>query len=120
MTDINQRIIALADQGLRAVDIAERLGLSITQTCSRMSRMTKAGDLRRAIHRKGSAHDAKGRAKVLCQRYQTGIGNVGLAMMQLDMRQAEWLFQQTPQGMTIAEYLISMAKDAYAEDHGDE
>jgi hypothetical protein len=120
MTDINQQIIALADQGLRAVDIAERLGLSITQTCNRMSSMTKTGELRRVIHRKGSAYDAKGRIKVLAQRYQMRIGNVGLAMMQLDMAQAQWLFEQTPQGMTIAEYLISMAKDAYAEDNGDE
>lgn len=119
MDDLDQKIIELADQGLRAVDIAQRLGLSITRTCSRMGRLTKAGLMRRAIDRKGSAADAKARANVLRQRYRVNHGQLSVALMQLDMEQAQWLFEQIPHGMTVAEWLVALAKDAYAEENGE-
>jgi hypothetical protein len=120
VTELDQQIIELADQGLRAVDIAQRLGLTITRTCSRMSRLTMSGQMRRAIERKGSAADAKARANVMRQRYRINQGQLSDAMMQLDMAQAQWLFEQVPHGMTVAEWLVALAKDAYAEEHGDE
>jgi transposase len=119
VTDLDQQIIALADQGLRAVDIAQRLGLSKTCVCTRMSRLTNSGALRKAFIRKGSADNAKGRVNVLRSRYGVRVGNVGAALMQLNPAQTEWLFEQVPPGMTLSEYLVVLAKDVYAEDHGE-
>ena len=119
LTDLDHQIIALAEQGLRAVDIAQRLGLSKTNICTRMSRLTKIGALRKAFIRKGSADSAKARGNVLRHRYSVKVGDVGTAMMQLDVGQAEWLFEQVPPGMTVSEYLVVLAKDVYAEDHGE-
>lgn len=119
MDDLDRKIIELANQGLRGVDVAERLGVSKTLACGRMSRLVMSGHLERAITRKGSAKDANKRTSVLHQRYQIAVGNVGPALMQLDMQQAQWLFEQIPHGMTVAEWLVALAKDAYAEENGD-
>lgn len=119
MTDLDQQIINLAEQGLRTVDIAQRLNISKTRICSHMSRLTKAGALRKAFIRKGSVDSAKARVNVLRHRYSVRVGNVGTALMQLDIAQTEWLFEQVPPGMTISEYLVVLAKDVYAEENGE-
>jgi len=116
----DMQIIHLANQGLRAVDVAQRLRMSRTNVATRMSALMKSGKLKRAIERRGSVEDAKQRGNIMYQRYKIKLGFVSDALMQLDIEQCEWLFEQVPHGMTLAEYLGAIARDVYAEAHGDE
>jgi len=116
MGDLDDEIIALANRGLRLVEIAENLGLSRTGAARRMSRLMGEGKLRRAAQRRGSADNVAMRVDLLRERYQIKTGHIGKALGQLDMEQSEWLFEQVPPGMTVAEYLMALVRDAYEED----
>ena len=114
--ELDEYIIKLANQGLRVVDIAQRLKLSKTNAATRVSALIKAGRLQRAVHRKGSAQDHHKRVRFLSQRYKVNVGNIGHALDQLTMEETQWLYEQVPVGMTISEYLMTLVRDSYAED----
>lgn len=114
--NLNDQIVKLANQGLRAVDIAQQTGLSKTATATRLSALVKSGRLERSVHRKGSAADAARRTAFLVQRYKINVGHIGIAIGHLTMDETQWLFEQVPVGATVSEYLMMLVRDAYAED----
>jgi DNA-binding CsgD family transcriptional regulator len=114
---VNERIIELANQGLTTQQIADEIGMKRGAVGGRMSRLMARGGLERQLVRSGNIKTAKGRYWVMRERHKKNLGNMGQILVGLTFDEVDWIFSNTPEEMTAAEWCAALLKDVIAEEN---
>lgn len=108
-------VVPLLGKGMRPPQIAALTGKSPSVVRTHISRAKKAGWLA------AQSGDTilKARANVMGYVRGAGVecGYLANSMARLSVDQMNWLLKLTPKGGTIADVVVSMVIDAYAEEH---
>jgi orotate phosphoribosyltransferase-like protein len=113
---LNKRIIELANQGMTTQQIADEVGIKRGAVGSRMSRLMAQGKLQRHPVRSGNIDTSKGRYWFMRQRHKKRLGNMGQVLLGLTLDEVDWVFKNTPAGMTAAEWCAALLKDVIADE----
>ena len=108
-------VVALHSQGLSNQEIAERLGTKVGLISTDVYNARKLGLLPPAP-RGGPQRSALWVLKSSGRKYKE-LGKMMSILDALTREEAIWLIETLPKGVTLAEYLASMVKDIYAEEH---
>lgn len=103
-------ICDLWQTGMSHVEIAENLNVPTSHVYSAIYRGRKAGLNLRPVPLKN--YDRRG----LSARYQVQFGSVLGAVKGLPEETMVWLLKNTPDGMTVAEYMAAFVLDAHLEE----
>lgn len=115
--DLWQQVHALAMEGLTAREIAERLDIKPSVVSQRIAHFVRHGLLPYANERKAARRkEAWSTVRRLCYEHGKVHGSMSQVVDCLSIEQAEWLFNNTPKGATVAEFVASIIVDAYEEE----
>lgn len=107
-------ICDLWNTGMSHAEISATVGKSVQTVGQALFRARKAGAKLRL-----RTSEAK-KISSLSEHYQVQIGNVGSAIKNLPRPTLHWLFKNTPEGMTVAEYMAAFVLDAYHEEENND
>lgn len=110
LSEKSKEICDLWNSGMSHAEIAERIGKSRRVVSQTLFRARKAGAKLRL-----RTSEAK-KMSSLSAHYQVRLGTVGAAIKRLPRPTLRWLLKNTPDGMTVAEYMASFVLDAYHEE----
>lgn len=114
---LNLKIRDLAMQGLGSRQISEQLGYGERLIRGRMTRMRRV----KAIPPVLQCRDDRGMRTIirnLCQKHDKNLGRLTYVMSQLTDEEILWMYNETPKGMMVADLVVGLIRDAYAEDTG--
>lgn len=114
---LNLKIKELALQGATSRQISEELGYGERLIRGRMTRMRRTKVIPPVLQ----CRDDRGMRTIirnLCQRYDKNLGRLTYVMSQLTDEEMLWLYNETPKGMMVADLVVGLIRDAYAEDTG--
>lgn len=100
-------VLRLSQEGVMQKDIAARLGVTISMVGKDRTALRKAGLLQK--------RPPKDPVTPALQDFQIKIGAVRPALHVLSMDELEWLLKEVPEGVTLAEVLVAIARDAYLD-----
>jgi len=104
-------------QGLTAREIAERLDITVNVATQRVSHLVRHGLLPKAAERKAKRRkEAWSKVRRLTYEHGKLHGSMSQVIDCLNIDQAEWLFNNTPAGATVAEFIASIIVDTYEEE----
>ena len=115
---VNKQIIALANAGMSIKQIADGVSMTKPAVASRMTILMRDGKLKRRSERTGSIDTQNGRYHILNKRYSRRVGSMGEMLTKLTIEEASWLYQTTPEGMTVSEWVAVLLRDVVAEENG--
>lgn len=104
-------ICDLWETGMSHVEIAATLNVPMSHVYAAIYRGRQAGLNLRPIPLKNIGK------RGLSARYQVRFGSVPEAIKGLPEAAMIWLLKNTPDGMTVAEYMAAFVLDAYLEEH---
>lgn len=110
LSDKTLLICDLWETGMSHAEIAARLGKSMKQVYGAIYRGRQAGMNLRPLPLKNIGK------RGLSARYQVRFGSVPEAIKGLPEAAMIWLLKNTPEGMTVAEYMTAFVLDAYNEE----
>ena len=114
---LNLKIKELALQGATSRQISEELGYGERLVRGRMTRMRRA----KAIPPVLQCRTDRGMRTIirnLCQKFDKNLGRLTYVMSQLTDEEILWLYKETPEGTMVADLIVGLIRDAYAEDVG--
>lgn len=103
-------ICDLWESGMDYSEIAESINQPIQRVYNAINRAKRYGKSLRPRQAKG--------VRGFANRYNKKFGVLRYAIHNLPPKVSEWLFKNTPDGMTVAEYIASFVLDAYNEEVG--
>ena len=115
---VNRQIIALANAGLSIREVAERVGMNPPAVASRMTTLMRDGKLKAHSERTGSRDTKAGRYHILRRRYGRNTGSITTILAGITFEQAEWLYETTPDGMSVAEWVAALLRDLIDAERG--
>ena len=104
-------------QGMHTKAIAEQLGITIHQVQWRVLTARERGELGFAKEYRPRPKRTKNAFAAYRKQYGIDTGTFGMVGDLLSMSQLEWLYKITPSGLTIAETVSAIIKDAYSEEN---
>ena len=111
------QILKNALEGKTAKQIAEAVDIPKRTVAQRLNKLMHAGMLPYARIRKFNANPS---ARVviadLRKIHRTQAGTLSQIIDALSVEQAQWLFEQTPKGSTLAESIAAIVIDAYNDE----
>jgi hypothetical protein len=114
---LNLKIKELALQGMGSREIGDELGYAERLIRGRLTRMRRA----KAIPPVLQCREDRGMRTTirnLCQKYDKNLGRLTYVMSQLTDEETLWMYNETPKGMMVADLVVALIRDAYAEDTG--
>lgn len=114
---LNLKIKELALQGATSRQISEELGYGERLIRGRMTRMRRTKVIPPVLQ----CRDDRGMRTIirnLCQRYDKNLGRLTYVMSQLTDDEILWMYNETPTGLMVADLVVGLIRDAYAEDTG--
>ena len=115
--NIYLQILKNALEGKTAQQISEAVGIPTNTAAQRMYKLMRTGMLPYARTRKFNANPS---ARVviadLRKIHRTQAGTLSQIIDALSVEQAQWLFEQTPKGSTLAESIAAIVIDAYNDE----
>ena len=115
--NIYLQILKNALEGKTAQQISEAVGIPTQTAAQRMYKLMRTGMLPYAKTRKFNANPS---ARVviadLRKIHRTQAGTLSQIIDALSVEQAQWLFEQTPKGSTLAESIAAIVIDAYNDE----
>ena len=114
---LNLKIKELALQGASSRQISEELGYGERLIRGRMTRMRRTKVIPPVLQ----CRDDRGMRTIirnLCQKHDKNLGRLTYVMSQLTDEEILWLYNETPKGMMVADLVVGLIRDAYAEDTG--
>lgn len=103
--------LTLAGHGPTA--ISRKLGVTKNTVCARVFRMRVAGVLPPARIK----HSENQRVELMRRKYNKRIGTVTHIINALTEEQSEWVYANVPDKATVADFIVSLVRDAYAEEN---
>ena len=116
---LDNRIADLYDSGAKCADIARKLGVSRHTVERRISKMRKTGQVK-PLDMFRAGPNPRARIARLSSHFGRSLGHMSQAMAGLTDAQLAWLYTSTPEGMTVAQNVAAMIRDAYHEENGDD
>lgn len=110
LSDKTLLICDLWDTGMSHAEIAARLGKSMKQVYGAIYRGRQAGMNLRPLPLKNIGK------RGLSARYNRRFGSTADAVKALPEPALKWLMDNTPDNMTVAEYMTAFVLDAYNEE----
>lgn len=101
-------IIKLVKTGMKQVDVARTLGMEQYTVHSAVNRARRIGDLPKKKYTDSHFYYA-------AQMRHGGTGSLKELMSTMDVKAAQWLIDETPEGCTITDTLRGIVQDAYEE-----
>lgn len=112
-----EKVQALAMEGLTAREVAQHLDIDVAAATHRIAIMVRHGLLPKAAERKVKRRKASmTKIRWLRLEHSKPYGTLSQVVDCLTIDEAEWLFNNTPEGATVAEFVASIIVDAYEED----
>lgn len=114
---LNLKIKELALQGATSRQISEELGYGERLIRGRMTRMRRTKVIPPVLQ----CRDDRGMRTIirnLCQKYDKNLGRLTYVMSQLTDEEILWMYNETPKDMMVADLVVGLIRDAYAEDTG--
>lgn len=120
LAEAKRQITAMASGGVSSPRIAAQLGLPVSMVRTHVWRLRAAGEIPPLEACRAAA--GRPRYKVHAPKFIYGarLGNIRQIVSSLTEAERRWLGGNTPQGMTIAEFVVSIIRDAVVEDKTDE
>jgi len=112
---LNLRIKELASQGMGSKEIGDKLGYHARMIAARVTRMRREQEIPPTLECR-SDRDTRTKLRNLCQKFDRNLGRMTQVMEGLSDEQVLWLYRETPEGSTIADFVVALIRDAYDED----
>jgi hypothetical protein len=112
---LNERIRALSLSGITSREVAEKLGMDHNKIKSRITRMRESGKLPPLAWCRGTEVSTYDAVKVTNFAHGARLGSIRQLVNCLSKEHIKKLAKETPQGMTIAEYIAAIVKDELDE-----
>ena len=114
---LNLRIKELASQGMGSKEIGAELGYHARMVSARVTRMRREKAIPPTLECR-SDRDMRTKLRNLCQRYGKNLGRLTQVMEALTEDQVVWLYRETPDGSTVADFIVALIRDAYDDEVG--
>lgn len=117
---LNAQIRDLALDGLSMRAIGDELGHHPRMIAGRIGRMRKAGYLPSSAQCRERRITKRTKVAAASAKFDRRLGTMSTALDCMSPEQIKWLYTSTPKGMSVAQFVAAIVKDAYQEDVGDD